>query len=73
LLLRGKIYDKIVFITDDKDFKGMHNTVLNHLKDIINGNADLRGDFKEYANEAYDILRKLIIKGINDLITQQKR
>ncbi|ADB88724.1 hypothetical protein [Saccharolobus islandicus] len=73
LLLRGRIYDKIVFITDDNDFERMHNTVLNHLKDIINGNADLRGDFKEYAIEAYDILRKLVIKGINDLITQQKR
>jgi len=73
LLLRGRIYDKIVFITDDNDFERMHNTVLNHLKDIINGNADLRGDFKEYAIEANDILRKLVIKGINDLITQQKR
>jgi hypothetical protein len=73
LLLRGRIYDKIVFITDDNDFKRMHNAVLNHLKDIINGNADLRGDFKEYAIEANDILRKLVIKGINDLITQQKR
>jgi len=73
LLLRGRIYDKIVFITDDNDFERMHNTVLNHLKDIINGNADLRGDFKEYAIEANDILRKLVIKGINDLIAQQKR
>ena len=73
LLLRGRIYDKIVFITDDNDFERMYNTVLNHLKDIINGNADLRGDFKEYAIEANDILRKLVIKGINDLITQQKR
>ena len=73
LLLRGRIYDKIVFITDDNDFKRMHNAVLNHLNDIINGNADLRGDFKEYAIEANDILRKLVIKGINDLITQQKR
>ena len=73
LLLRSRIYDKIVFITDDNDFERMYNTVLNHLKDIINGNADLRGDFKEYAIEANDILRKLVIKGINDLITQQKR
>jgi|GEM_PF-1435616 len=72
LLLRDRIYDKIVFITDDNDFERMHNTVLNHLEDIINGNADLRGDFKEYAIEANDILRKLVIKGINDLITQQK-
>jgi hypothetical protein len=69
LLLRGRFYDKIVFITDDNDFKRMHNTVLNHLKDIINGNANLRGDFKESAIEANDILRKLVIKGINDLIT----
>ncbi|ACP45895.1 conserved hypothetical protein [Sulfolobus islandicus Y.G.57.14] len=72
LLLRGRIYDKIVFITDDNDFERMHNTVLNHLKDIINGNANPRGDFKESAIEANDILRKLVIKGINDLITQQK-
>ncbi|MQL54261.1 hypothetical protein [Acidianus ambivalens] len=72
LLLRGRIYDKIVFITDDNDFERMHNTVLDHLKDIINGNADPRGDFKEYAIEANDILRKLVIKGINDLITKQK-
>jgi len=73
LLLRGRIYDKIVFITDDNDFERMYNTVLNHLKDIINGNANPRGDFKEYAIEANDTLRKLVIKGINDLITQQKR
>ncbi|BDC17723.1 hypothetical protein [Acidianus sp. HS-5] len=55
-LLYTNQYYKIVLITDDDDFKRIHNEVLNHLNDIIHGKADPRGEYKEYAKEIYNIL-----------------
>jgi len=70
LLLRGGIYDKIVFVTDDNDFERMYKAVLGYLNDIIKGSVDPRGNFKVYAKESHDVLDKLIIKNINELIVK---
>ncbi|BDB97464.1 hypothetical protein [Saccharolobus caldissimus] len=71
LFLRERIYDEIVFITDDNDFERLYKAILGYLNGIIKGDIDPRGDLKEYAMEIRDILGKLVIKNVNDLITRQ--
>ncbi|WP_048054188.1 hypothetical protein [Saccharolobus solfataricus] len=71
LLLREGIYDNIVFITDDNDFERMYRAILNYSDDIIKGKVDPRGEFRGHAMEIKNTLGKLVIKNINELISNK--
>lgn len=65
LLLRERVYDKILFITNDNDFKRIYDNMYNFAKDVINGERDPRRYLISGAEKVINILNNLEITPLN--------
>ena len=73
LLVDRGVYSKIIFVTNDVDFKGMYESTIEYLDEILSRGAQVGDDTISYAKEAREILAKrLSIKSVREVLAEYR-